>query len=396
MQLCGRRFDTGSPVRLEIADSRVSRVEPFEPEEHQQGSSTEQLPWIAPGLLDIQINGFGGQEFSSLELTPEKVGEIVRRYDSFGVTGCLPTLTTESSEVLKHALRAIVAACDSSPEISRRVLGVHVEGPYITPEDGARGAHPLAHCRLPDWDEFQRLQEVAEGRIRLMTMSVEFDDSPAFVRRVVQSGVVVAIGHTSATSDQIRQAVDAGVRLSTHLGNGSHAQLHRLRNYIWTQLADDRLMASLIVDGHHLPAEVVKSFVRAKTPQRCILISDMSGQAGQPPGRYTSGFCELELLPEGKLVVAGQREVLAGAALPIGPGIPNLMHFAGVDLSTAVRMAVDNPAQLLGVTPGGLEPGDPADLIQFDLLDHPDRAQPARFIVRSTMVGGELVFTQSH
>jgi N-acetylglucosamine-6-phosphate deacetylase len=341
--------------------------------------------------VDIQVNGYGGQEFSSAELTPERVREIVCHYDAFGVVRCCPTLTTESLDVLRHSLRAIAAACESWPEVARRVAGVHLEGPYITPEDGARGAHPFEHCREPNWDEFQRLQEASGGRIRIHTMSPEFDGSSAYIRQVAQSGVVVAIGHTSARPSQIRRAADAGARLSTHLGNGSHARVHRHRNYIWAQLADDRLMASLIVDGHHLPLDVVKTFVRTKTPDRCILTSDLSGQAGQPPGRYQSDFCDVEILPEGRLVVAGQRELLAGAALPVGPAIPNVMHYAGVELAEAVRMAVHNPAWLLSIELGELEPGSGADLVQFRLAQPADGAQPARFRLIATVIHGDVV-----
>jgi N-acetylglucosamine-6-phosphate deacetylase len=386
MQLWGRRFDTGQPVCLSIVRGRISRVTPC------PDAQRDEWPWISPGLLDIQINGYGGQEFSSEELTPERVAGIVRRLDSFGVTRSCPTVTTEGFDVLAHALGTIAAACESSPEVARRVVGIHLEGPYITPEEGPRGAHPLQHCRKPDWDEFRRLQDAAGGRIRILTMSPEYEGSAEFVRRVAESGVVVAIGHTSAEPAQIRRAVDAGARLSTHLGNGSHARIHRHRNYIWAQLAEDRLAASMVVDGHHLPPEVVKSFVRTKGAERCILVSDISGQAGQPPGRYQSDFCDVELLPEGRLVVAGQRELLAGAALPIGPGIPNVMHFAGLGLADAVRMAVDNPARLLGIEPGALDPGQPANLVQFRLADAPSEDGPARFDLTATLIDGEVTW----
>ncbi|NQT15752.1 MAG: amidohydrolase family protein, partial [Planctomycetes bacterium] len=388
MQLFGRRYDTGEDVCLEMAGGKISQVTACSADADALG----QWPWLAPGLLEVQINGYGGQEFCAADLTPEKVVEIVRAFDAFGVTRCLPTLTTESFQVQEHALKTFVAACDSAPDVARRIVGLHVEGPYITREDGARGAHPVAHCREPDWDEFQRFQEVAEGRIRILTLSPEYEGSAEFIRRVAASGVVVAIGHTAARPSQIREAVDAGARLSTHLGNGSHPMMHRLRNYIWAQLAEDELTASLIVDGHHLPGEVVKAFVRAKTPARCILTSDISGQAGQPPGLYKSEFCDVELLEDGRLVVAGQRELLAGAALPIGPGIANVMHFAGVGLADAVRMAVDNPARLLGVEPGGFGVGDPGDLVQFRLVEPADGDGPAKFEPVATLIAGDVVW----
>jgi N-acetylglucosamine-6-phosphate deacetylase len=344
------------------------------------------VPWVAPGFVDVQVNGWRGQEFSSLDLTPELVARITRDHDPFGVTGYCPTLTTQSFDCLAHGLRTIARACETMPDIARRVAGVHVEGPYFSTEDGARGAHPQEHCRRPDWDEFRRLQDAAGGRIRILTMSVEFDEAPEFVARVVESGTVVSIGHTGANSSQIKAAVDAGASMSTHLGNGAHRMLRRHPNYIWDQLAEDRLTASLIVDGHHLPPEVVKSMVRAKTPQRIVLVSDVSGLGGMPVGRYpmTSGV-ELEILPDGRLVIAGQDQLLAGASLPIGVGVANVMRFAGVDLAEAVTMASTRPAQLIGAPHGGLRPGDRADLVLFDL------SADGLLSVVATISGGELV-----
>jgi len=393
MQVWGRRYDTGQPVRLEIDGGRIARSDPAEAK--AAGAAPRPIsrwPWLAPGLLDLQLNGYGGQEFSSAALTPEKVGAIVRAMEPFGVTRFCPTLTTESLQVLAHGLRSIAAACETSPELARRIPGIHLEGPFITAENGARGAHPKEHCRVPDWDEFLRLQEAAGGRIRLLTMSAEFDGSVALIRRACAAGVVVAIGHTSASPDQVRAAADAGARMSTHLGNGSHPMLHRLHNYVWAQLAEDRLAAGLIVDGHHLPPDVVKVFVRAKTPERCIVVSDLSGQAGQPPGRYPSPFCDVEILPSGRLVVAGQRELMAGASLPLSVGVANVMRFAGVDLNCAVRMAVHHPAALLGIEPGGIEPGDPADLIQFDPAEPEGEDASSGLRVLATIVEGRLAW----
>ena len=388
MQLFGRRCDTGQATCLETTGGRISRVTQAEAD----CETLDHWPWISPGLVDLQVNGHGGQEFSSPALSPQKVLQIAETMASFGVVRFCPTLTTQSYEVLRHALRAVAQACESFPQAARMIAGIHLEGPYIASEDGPRGAHPLEHCRRPDWDEFQRLQEASAGRIRIHTMSVEFEESAEYIGRVVHSGVVVAIGHSAADSAQIRRAVDAGVRMSTHLGNGSHRTLPRYPNYLWDQLAEDRLVASIIVDGYHLPPAVVKTFVRAKTPSRCILVSDMSGLTGLPPGRYASDLCDVELLEEGRLVVAGQRELLAGALHPIGAGVANLLRFADLDLATAVQLAVDHPARLLGLQPGKLEAGQPADLVQFHLPD--DAAAPGRlrFEVCSTVINGQVAW----
>lgn len=387
MQLFGRRYDTAQPVSIEVAEGRILQIAPW----HSDGPPLENWPWISPGLFDIQTNGYGGQEFSSPDLSSQKVAEIAEAHLRFGVTRFCPTLTTESFAVLKSSLEAVDEACRSIPDAARHVEAVHLEGPYVTPEDGARGAHPQLHCRPPDWDEFQRLQDASGGRIHILTLSAEFDEAPAFIRRVADSGVVVAIGHTSADSDHIRRAVDAGARLSTHLGNGSHLFLPRHPNYLWDQLAEDRLVASLIVDGQHLPAEVVKTFVRAKTPARCILVSDLSGMAGLAPGTYQTGLCKLEILPDEKLVVAGQREILAGASRGLSVGVANVMRFAGVDLPTAIDMATAHPAELLGVRADRLEAGAPANLIQFD-LDQGSQDAGDGLQIRATVADGNVVF----
>ena len=224
-------------------------------------------------------------------------------------------------------------------------------------------------------------------------MSPEYEASPAFIARVAATGVLVAIGHTSATSDQIQAAVDAGARLSTHLGNGAHGQLRRHPNYIWDQLAEDRLSASLIVDGHHLPAAVVKTFVRAKSPARCILISDVTALGGMPPGRYeTPGLDAVELLEDGRPVVAGQLQILAGAAVPITAGIANLLRFTDEPLSSAVDMASTLPAALLGRSRPWLRVGQPADLAVFH-LPGADKATPVGEVeVVATINSGRLVF----
>lgn len=302
----------------------------------------------------------------------------------------MPTLTTQSPEVLSHGLATIAAACEGSAEVARRVPGIHLEGPFMSSEDGPRGAHPAEHCRVPDWELFQRLQEAAGGRIRILTMSVEFAEAPRFIERATAAGVVISIGHTAATGEQIKAAVDAGAQLSTHLGNGAHRMLRRHPNYIWDQLSEDRLMASLIVDGHHLPPEVVKAFVRGKTPERCILVSDESGLAGLPPGRYTSSGCELEILPDGRLVIAGQDQLLAGASRPIGVGVANVMNFAGVDLATAVAMATTHPARLLSLPEPALRPGAPANLVLFHLQRCSTTEQVVGLEVAATVLDGQL------
>jgi len=390
MRVLGRRYDTREAVVVTVDDGRISDVSAA-----GRPRAGETLPWLAPGFVDVQVNGFDGCEFNDPALTVAEVVRISCILDRFGVTSYYPTTTTDSYEALSRTMSTLARACRQSAEVACRVPGFHLEGPYITPEDGARGAHPRQHVRPPDWDEFLRLQDAADGQIRILTLSPEYDATTDFITRVAATGVLVAIGHTSATSDQIQAAVDAGARLSTHLGNGAHGQIRRHPNYIWDQLAEDRLTASLIVDGHHLPPAVVKTFVRAKSPERCILISDVTLMGGLPPGRYEApSLGTIELLPSGRPVIAGQTQILAGAAVPITAGIANILRFTDEDLTSAVDMASTRPAALLGRSQPWLQIGQPANLVVFH-LPGADKATPVGEVeVVATVNSGRLVFGQ--
>jgi N-acetylglucosamine-6-phosphate deacetylase len=358
-----RRYDTLRPVEIVIEAGRIQQIVPApKTAAGPEGS----LPIVAPGFVDLQINGYRGIEFNDPLLTIEKVRTVALDMDSGGCTSFLATCTTDSLDVLANSFAVIARAIDELPEVAARIPGIHCEGPFISPIDGPRGAHPRQHVRVPVVDEFRRLQDAAKGRIKILTISPEYDEAIPVIQDAAKSGVLVAIGHTNATSDQIAAAVAAGARMSTHLGNGSHAVIKRHPNYIWDQLADDRLAASLIVDGHHLPRAVVKAMLRAKGTQRCVLVSDVTSLGGMPPGRYATGLGELEVLDSGKLVPAGQRDILAGASLLLDTCVAQVMRFAGVSLATAVEMASTQPAELLGITDHRLDIGCPANLVLFD------------------------------
>lgn len=358
--IVGRRFDTGQPVRLHWSGNRIERVEYL-----RSNQDALALPFLAPGLCDLQVNGCAGCEFASPDLESADVRTVADALLRMGVTRFCPTVTSHSHDVVAHALATIDQACRDDAELDRRVAGIHLEGPYISPIDGPRGAHPKEHVRPPDWNEFVRWQTRANNRIVMVTLSPEYPSAAEFIRRATAAGVIVALGHLAATREQIRAAVDAGASICTHLGNGAHPVLPRHPNYLWDQLAEDRLAAGLIADGFHLPEEVLKVFLRAKQPHRCFLVSDLAAQAELPPGRYRGGLCEVELLPEGKLVIADQRQLLAGAAAPLGAGIPRVMRVAGLTLAEAVRLACHQPRQIIGLAAAGLAPGDPAEFVLF-------------------------------
>lgn len=382
LTLNARSYENGEPIRISIVGDRIRSVEPAWP-----GEAVADWPYVAPALFDLQINGYGGVWFSNDALTSDDVVNALKPHYRYGVTRLCPTLITNSYEGLATGLAAIRAACESNPFADRMVCGCHLEGPNISSEDGPRGAHPREHVRPADWSEFQKLQEISGNRIKLVTIAPEVDGALDFIRRAVQSGVVISIGHTAATPEQIRAAVDAGARLSTHLGNGAHAMIHRHRNYIFEQLADNRLTASLIVDGHHLPATLVQIFLKVKTPKRTILTCDAAGWAGCPPGVYESKLGRSEILENGKLVVAGQRELLAGSAQETDTCVANVMEFTGVSLKDAVDMASKNPAKLLGYEVVRLRRGSLADLMVFRIPSEGKRLE-----IEATIASGELMY----
>jgi N-acetylglucosamine-6-phosphate deacetylase len=232
------------------------------------------------------------------------------------------------------------------------------------------------------------MQGAADNLIRLITIAPEWPGAIEFIGNVVAQGVRVAIGHTAADSDTIRAAIAAGACMSTHLGNAAHDQLQRHRNYVYDQLAADELWASLIVDGHHLPADLVKVFVRAKRPERVILVSDAAMWAGLPAGIYPWGHCHVELRTDGWIGVVGQPR-LAGSGLLLFRGIENVVRFAGVSLEQAVRMATDHPSQMLGSGQKKLVPqvGDDATFAVVN-WDHVERTMK----VRQTIIRGRTVY----
>jgi N-acetylglucosamine-6-phosphate deacetylase len=320
--------------------------------------------YIAPGLVDLQVNGFAGLDLNDGYLTPERVKTLADHMLSVGVTTFLPTLITAPEVDIIRALTVIAEARRQFPFVAEMVPFVHVEGPSISPLDGPRGAHPAAHVRAPSLEEFERWQAASSGLVGLVTLAPEQLGAIDYIAALVQRGVHVALGHTAASPKEIHEAAAAGASLSTHLGNGAAATLPRHPNFLWSQLADDRLIATFIADGHHLPADTFKAMVRAKGIERAILVSDAVALAGMPPGLYEQPVGgSVEVTADGRVGIAGT-PYLAGAGLPLCANVAIAVQMAGLTLSEGLRLATENPGRIAGGR-GRLAVGAPADLIQF-------------------------------
>lgn len=353
--LTGREVSTGRPIRIAIEDGLIRSIE---------GASTEVDTWVAPGLVDLQVNGYGGFDLNDGRIDPDVVISLTRRLLAAGTTTFLPTLITAPEDRIVAALQAISRARQADPQVARAVPFVHVEGPHISPEDGPRGAHPREHVRPPDLAEFDRWQQASQNLVGMVTLSPHWENAPEYIAALARRGVHVALGHTNASPEQIRTAVDAGATLSTHLGNGVSRVLPRHPNLLWAQLADDRLTATFIADGHHLPADTLRAMLRAKGIERSILVSDSVALAGMPPGTYTSPIGgAVELHADGRLCMAGS-DFLAGAACSLRDGVAWLVKSTVCAPRDAFLMATANPGRFVGDR-GVLRCGAPADLLSF-------------------------------
>ncbi len=252
------------------------------------------------GFVDLQVNGYVGIDFSAPGLTLEGVRRVTQALVRRGTIAYCPTVITAPAEVYEQNLPVLARAMDD-PELSPHLLGIHLEGPFISPLDGARGAHSRELVRSPDIAFYQRLRELSANRITLVTLAPEQDGAETLIRYIVATGAVVSLGHHLGNGDDIARACDAGAKVVTHLGNGIPGYLPRHPNPLWHQLDEDRLTAMIIADGHHLPASFARVVRRVKTPGRLIVVSDSAPIAGLPPGSYTTLGQEVTLEPSGRI-----------------------------------------------------------------------------------------------
>lgn len=235
--------------------------------------------------FDPQINGCMGIDFSSADLTTDDCARAFRTLIGRGIDMFLPTIITNSAQTYESNLR-ILASLASQPEFRDHVPGLHAEGPFISPEPGGVGAHNPEWVRPGTVDFFQHMQDWALGQIRLLTIAAENPGAEELTKYAVKRGTVVSLGHQVATADDMQRLADVGATCLTHLGNGMPNVIGRHENQILAGMAVDELTAMIIVDGHHLPAHVIKAIIRAKGVEKVIATSDASPIAGMPPGQY--------------------------------------------------------------------------------------------------------------
>lgn len=345
--------------------------------------------YLSPGLVDNQINGFAGVSFAFGEsnLTAEGIEKATRELWKHGVTTYLPTLTTNSRELLAKNL-ALLSHAVHNEELLGSIPGFHLEGPYINPEDGYRGAHPIQFVRLPDWSEFMELYEASGRKILQITLAPEMDGALNFIPKCVEIGIVVALGHHNAPAEIVTAAIDRGAKIATHLGNGAANTINRHHNPFWSQLADDRLNISIICDSFHLLPEEIQVFFKVKGPDKIILTSDVTSYASLKPGLYQTQTGEtIELTAKGLLHYPAQK-CLYGSASALNKGVAHIMKVTGCSLTNAIKMASTNPANLYNMNDRGqLEAGKRADIILFSIDN-------GNMVIQKTFVSGKEVYSK--
>jgi len=322
------------------------------------------------GLFDLQVNGFAGIDFNSESIEADDLDHALEAMLATGVTACLPTLITAPDDLLEARFRALDRAVTESRLGPLMVPGYHLEGPFLNPGDGYAGCHPPAAMRAPDPSLIERLTGRLMRPVLLVTFAPELEGGEIFIRSMTAAGRVVAVGHSSAGFATISAAAEAGASLSTHLGNGLPQVLPKLDNPLFAQLAEDRMWASFIADGIHLPPHALKTLIRAKGIRRSILVSDAVSAAAAPPGLYPFAGTTVEHAPDGSVRLPGSA-YLAGSALVLDQAVRNLVCWDLATSGEALSMASDNPRRLMATAITALAGDQPASEVLWSHDLHP-------------------------
>jgi len=305
------------------------------------------------GFIDLQVNGYRGINFSTEEHDESDFAEAYRGVLASGTAAFLPTVVTSPVHIYRRNLPILARLMDEE-EFKGRVLGFHIEGPFISPEPGAVGNHRADAVRSPDPDFLDQLQKWSEGKIKMFTLAAELPGAAEVCRRAVESGITVSLGHQLAQDEDIKRLAEVGATVLTHLGNGIPAMLPRLSNPIWSGLAEDRLTAMVIADGHHLPESVLKVMIRAKGIDKIVVTSDASFLAGMPPGTYRDTGHDVVLEPTGR-IWNPEAQCLAGSSAMMIDCMNHLARLGFMERSELLRIGIENPLRLIGIDPASVE-----------------------------------------
>ncbi|KAF0180124.1 MAG: N-acetylglucosamine-6-phosphate deacetylase [Limisphaerales bacterium] len=351
-EICGRHFASGQPLRVKWNDGLVTEVGP--------ATGDAGGVWLAPTLFDLQINGYGGVDFQRDDhLTEEKLLSAARQMRRDGCGRFFFTLITDEWPKLMARVRQAKAVRDANPELRAALAGWHIEGPFLSPEVGFKGAHNPAVMRDATEADLRELRAVTGSDPVLLTLAPERGGSLEAIRCALSLGIVVSLGHTNASADTIRAAVAAGARGFTHLGNGIPQQLDRHDNILWRVFDTPGLMPSLIPDTHHVSPILFRHMHRALPPERIYYTTDAMSAAGAPPGRYTIGTIELEVGAD-QIVRQPGKPNFAGSALKPVDGITRAAQMLGKSWREVWPHFSQRPAELMGLR-NEIAAGQPAD-----------------------------------
>ena len=338
MELKGRIPGQRGLWKLSMDGSTVRELHCVEP-----GFDETECRWLTPGLFDLQVNGIDGLSFTDDTLTVEALTRADRSIRDKGISRYCPTIITCGLDTARAVLAVFRAAWDAG--VIPGAWGIHLEGPWISGEDGFRGVHRREHVRDATVAELHALREAAAGHLRLITLAPEREGALTVIRAAVEEGIVVSLGHTNASWTEVSAAVKAGARMSTHLFNGHARLIDRHSNPIFSQLAQDSLYGCFIADGHHVPFSTLRVGLRAKGYSRSILVSDIAHLSGLPDGEYEMEGNRVELRDGGLFVKGGW--MLSGAARTLEKDVELLAREPEPGIEAALLMATVNPAAAL-------------------------------------------------
>lgn len=318
-------------------------------------------------FFDIHTHGAMGHDVMSA--SPAELRDIQRFLAHRGVAQYLPTTVTASVDSTLRALESLANAIEAPPQpFQAQPRGIHLEGPFLS--HAKRGVHPEADLQQPSIELFQRFQTAARGHISLLTIAPELSGATALIAYATSVGVRCSLGHTNALAAEAEGAIEAGATSATHTFNAMRPLDHREPGVLGVTLDSDRLFAELICDGIHVAPELVRLWLKAKGAERAILVTDSMSAAGMPDGRYKLGNLDVDV-SEGRALLAGSAQTLAGSVLTMDRAVANLQQFTGASLADATRLASHNPAAMLGRPElTRLAPGSPANLNRFDATGH--------------------------